>query len=101
VNPTALLGFPHSEAKILQVLLMGLSPLKNNAAGLPNHTHVKPTIKKIEMNTPKRYDHIDSKKLTVKQARQDLKNHFHSKEIYTYFILIHSEYISSNLLDYI
>ena len=86
VNSTPLLRYSLPEAKSLQVSLMGLSLLGNNVAGSLNHTYVKPTISEIEFNTPKRHDHIDSKKPMVKQARQNSYNHFHSKEIYMCFI---------------
>ena len=43
---TPLLGFPYSEAKSLHAPLVGLPPHRNNTAGLPTHTDVKPTIQK-------------------------------------------------------
>jgi len=73
VNPTLLLEFSHSEVKSLQVPLMGLPELENNIAGLSNHTHIKPTIPEIEINTPKRHDHINSKKLTVKSQAKSIQ----------------------------
>ena len=77
--------FPHSKAKSLQVLLMGLSPLGNNTASLPNRFQGRPITPIIKISTSKRHDHINSKNPTVKQARQDIHKHFHSKDSYICF----------------
>jgi len=52
---------------------MVLSPLGNNAAGLPNHSQNKPTIPVIEVSTPKRHGHIDSKKANDKTSKARFK----------------------------
>jgi len=85
LSSTLLLGFPHSEAKILQVPLMGLTPLGNNTVCLSNHSQNKLTTPMLEISTPKRHDHINFIKLAVKQAREDLNKQFHSKDIYICF----------------
>jgi len=71
-NPTPLLEFPLLGVKSLQVPLMRLSPLGNNTACLLNHSQDRPTILVTKITIPKRRDHINCKKPTVKQARQDL-----------------------------
>jgi len=83
----------------LQVPLMRLPPLENNAAGLSSHSQERPTTPMIEINTPKRRDHINSERPTVKQGK-DLNKHFHSKEIYICFIL-KSPSILNTFLQYI
>jgi len=87
VNPTLLLGFLHSKAKMFAGTTDGTTPFGNNTADLSNHFQDRPTIPVIKISTPKRCDHYYSKKPTVKQARQDLNKHFHSKEIYICFTL--------------
>ena len=87
VKPTPLQKFSPFGGKNLQVPLMGLPSLRNAAAGLPSHSQDRATSSMIEMSTPKRRDHINFKRPTVKQVRQDLNKHFHSKEIYICFIL--------------
>ena len=78
---------------------MGLPSFRSNTAGLPNHSQDRSTVLVIKIITLKRHDHSDSKKSTVKQARQDPYDHFHSKEIYMFYSekSFHSEYISLNI----
>jgi len=59
VNQLHCRNFSHSKARSLQVPLMGLPPLENNATGLPNHSRDKPTTPMIEISTPKMRDHIN------------------------------------------
>ena len=47
MNSTPLLEFPYSDAKSLQVPLMGLLPL-GNTASLPNRLHVKSNISELK-----------------------------------------------------
>ena len=46
--------FPHSEAKSLQVPLMGLPSLENNTASLANRSHAKSNISQLKTNNPRR-----------------------------------------------
>jgi len=77
-------GFPPLGYQKFASTTDGTTPLKNTA-GLLNHSQDKPFIPVTESSIPKRRDHYDSKKPMLKQARQDLNNHFHSKAIYVFY----------------
>ena len=95
--------FPYSKVKNLQVSLTGLPTFENNTVGLPNHSQNRSIIPTIEISTPERHNHINSKRTTIKQAIHIIISIainiyvFYSKEsLHSEYILLNTYLITSN-----
>jgi len=98
VNPTPLLGFLLLGRQKFVGTANETTPTRKQRCRLTKSLSGWPTKPVIAISTLKRRNHINSKKPTVKQARQDLNKHFNFKEICVFYSekSFHSEYIPSN-----